>query len=112
MQAESVAYVVSCWLGLDTSDYSFSYIVSWSDGRDVSELRASLDEIRSASHGIIGVIEQEASKAREPAIQERARQVEQKAEGATRGLAERAGTARLASIGERMYASRVSEYER
>ena len=35
VQAESVAYVVSSWLGLDTSDYSFGYIASWSDGRDV-----------------------------------------------------------------------------
>lgn len=32
VQAESVAYVVSSWLGLDTSDYNFGYIASWSDG--------------------------------------------------------------------------------
>lgn len=76
----------------------------------MSKLRASLDEMCRASHGIIDVIEKEASKAREPAIKERARQAEQKAERATRGLAERAGTARLASIGARMHASRVSKY--
>lgn len=78
----------------------------------MSELRASLDEIRSASHGIINTIEEEAPKAREPAIQEQARQVEQKAERAAQGLAKRIGTAQLASKGERMHALRAGEYER
>ena len=32
VQTESVDYVVSSWLGLDTSDYSFGYIASWSNG--------------------------------------------------------------------------------
>lgn len=112
MQAESVAYVVSSWLGLDTSDYSFGHIASWSNGRDVSELRASLDEIRSAPHRIIDTIEKETSKTREPEVQERTRQAERKAERTMRGLAERVGTARLASVGERMHTSRVSEHER
>ena len=112
VQAESVAYVVSSWLGLDTSDYSFGYIASWSDGRDVGELRASLDEIRSASHGIIDTIEKEASKAREPGERERAKEIEREPGRGSRRLAERVGTARLASIGERTHASRVGEHER
>ena len=91
VQAESVAYVVSSWLGLDTSDYSFGYIASWSDGRDVSELRASLDEIRSASHGIIDVIEREASKTRVPGERERAKETERTPGRSARSLAERAG---------------------
>lgn len=97
VQAESVAYVVSSWLGLDTSDYSFGYIASWSDGRDVSELRASLDEIRSASHGIIDVIERETSKLREPEGQSRGKELERTTERSSRGLAERAVVARAAS---------------
>lgn len=101
VQAESVAYVVSSWLGLDTSDYSFGYIASWSDGRDVSELRASLDEIRSASHGIIDVIEREASKTRVPGERERAKETERTPGRSARSLAERAGAARAVSDGGR-----------
>ena len=51
VQAESVAFVVSSWLGLDTGDYSFGYVAGWSEGKNLSELRASLDEIRGAAHG-------------------------------------------------------------
>ena len=98
VQAESVAYVVSSWLGLDTSDYSFGYIASWSDGRDVSELRTSLDEIRSASHGIIDTIEKEASKVREPGERGRAKEIEGEPGRGSRRLAERVGAARAASI--------------
>lgn len=98
VQAESVAYVVSSWLGLDTSDYSFGYIASWSDERDVSELRTSLDEIRSASHGIIDTIEKEASKVREPGERGRAKEIEGEPGRGSRRLAERVGAARAASI--------------
>lgn len=98
VQAESVAYVVSSWLGLDTSDYSFGYIASWSDERDVSELRTSLDEIRSASHGIIDTIEKKASKVREPGERGRAKEIEGEPGRGSRRLAERVGAARAASI--------------
>lgn len=98
VQAESVVYVVSSWLGLDTSDYSFGYIASWSDGRDVSELRASLDKIRSASHGIIDTIEKEASKARKPGEWGHAKEIEREPGRGSRRLAERVGAARVASI--------------
>ncbi len=101
VQAESVAYVVSSWLGLDTSDYSFGYVASWSSGRDVSELRASLDEIRSASHGIIDVIERETSKLREPEERSRNKELERTPERSSRGLAERAMVARAASAKSR-----------
>ena len=56
VQAEGVAYVVCQHLGLDTSDYSFSYVVSWSTGKELSELKNSLDTIRTASAEIIDVI--------------------------------------------------------
>lgn len=54
----SVDLADSNWFGLDTSDYSFVYIASWSTGKKISELRASLNIVRLASHGIIDGIEE------------------------------------------------------
>ncbi len=45
VQAESVAYAVCQHYGLDTSDYSFGYVAGWSSGKDLKELRASLETI-------------------------------------------------------------------
>lgn len=56
-EAESVAYVVCNHFGLDTSEYSFSYIASWSSGKNMKELRASMDTIRKTSADMIGQIE-------------------------------------------------------
>lgn len=53
VQAESVAYTVCAALGLDTSEYSFSYVAGWSDGREVKELTASMDVIRRTAKDII-----------------------------------------------------------
>ena len=53
VQAESIAYVVSSFFGLDTSDYSFGYIAGWSSGKDVRELKSSLEVIRNTSNDII-----------------------------------------------------------
>ena len=39
--------------GLDTSDYSFSYVATWSSGRELSELKASLETIRSTASELI-----------------------------------------------------------
>lgn len=58
VEAESVAYVVCNHFGLDTSEYSFSYIASWSSGKNMKELRASMDTIRKTSADIIGQIEE------------------------------------------------------
>ena len=52
-RAESVAYVVCKYFGLDTSDYSFGYIAGWSSGRETKELKASLETIREASNSMI-----------------------------------------------------------
>lgn len=56
VEAESVAYVVCNHFGLDTSDYSFSYIASWSLGKEMSELRSSMDTIRTTSSQFISDI--------------------------------------------------------
>ncbi len=58
IQAEGTAFVVCDALGLDTSDYSFSYIAGYSSGRDVKELKASLDVIRQESTNMIEQITQ------------------------------------------------------
>ena len=57
VQAEAVAYVVCEHYGLDTSDYSFAYIAGWSKGRDVPELKASLEIIRTTAHEMIAAID-------------------------------------------------------
>ncbi|EKC47269.1 LtrC-like protein, partial [human gut metagenome] len=43
VQAESVAYAVCQHYGLDTSDYSFGYVAGWSSGRELDELKSSLE---------------------------------------------------------------------
>lgn len=45
-EAEPVAYVVCQHYGIDTSDYSFAYVATWSADKEVPELKASLDTIR------------------------------------------------------------------
>ena len=49
VEAESVAYTVCQYFGLDTSDYSFPYIAGWSSDKDMRELRTSMDTIRRVS---------------------------------------------------------------
>lgn len=56
VQAESVAYAVCQHYGLDTSDYSFGYVAGWSSGKDLKELRASLETIRATAHELITTI--------------------------------------------------------
>lgn len=53
VQAESVAYVVLNYLGIDTSEYSFGYVAGWSNGRDIKELQASIEVIRKTASDII-----------------------------------------------------------
>lgn len=53
-EAESVAYIVSNHLGLDTSDYSFGYLSSWTDqGNKVEELTTSLETITTQAKELI-----------------------------------------------------------
>ena len=74
VQAESVAYTVCQHYGLDTSDYSFGYVAGWSSGRELAELKSSLETIRATAAEIINTIdghfaelqkEREAAKAQE-----------------------------------------------
>ncbi len=57
VEAESIAYIVSNTLGIDTSDYSFGYIASWAKNKDIPELISSSDTIKKASNEIIEKLE-------------------------------------------------------
>ena len=58
VQAESIAYTVCQHYGLDTSDYSFGYVAGWSAGRELAELKSSLETIRSTAAEIINSIDE------------------------------------------------------
>lgn len=57
VEAESIAYIVCSHFGLDTSEYSFTYIASWCESQNMKTLKASMDTIRKTSAGIIENIE-------------------------------------------------------
>ncbi|MCL2881398.1 MAG: pentapeptide repeat-containing protein [Coriobacteriia bacterium] len=53
LEAESVAYIVSGYLGIDTSDYSFGYIAGWAEDKDLKQLQQSLTTIQKAAQDFI-----------------------------------------------------------
>ena len=57
VEAESIAYVVCQHFGIDTADYSFPYVTSWSSGKELDELKASLDCISKTAAEMIDSIE-------------------------------------------------------
>ena len=57
VEAESIAYTVCQHYGLDTSDYSFGYVATWSGGKELDVLKASLDTIRKEADAIITEID-------------------------------------------------------
>ena len=59
VEAESVAFTVCSHFGIDTSEYSFPYIAVWSSGKELKELRESLDRIRVTASEMISGIEQQ-----------------------------------------------------
>ena len=62
VQAESVAFIVAEKFGMDTSEYSFPYIASWSDGKQLEQLKGALQEIQAAAKKISSEIESELLK--------------------------------------------------
>lgn len=56
VEAESIAYVVCQYYGIDTSDYSLGYVAGWSKGKELVELKASLDTIHRTAGEIIDAI--------------------------------------------------------
>ncbi|SHJ63825.1 LPD16 domain-containing protein [Pseudobutyrivibrio xylanivorans] len=59
VEAESVAYAVCQHFGVDTSDYSFGYIAGWSSGKEMEELKSSMQTIRRTANEVIHGIETE-----------------------------------------------------
>ncbi|MGM9543284.1 MAG: ArdC-like ssDNA-binding domain-containing protein [Candidatus Limivicinus sp.] len=57
VEAESIAYVVCQHFGIDTSDYSFPYVTGWSSGKELDELKASLECISKTAAEMIDGIE-------------------------------------------------------
>lgn len=53
VEAESVAFTVCSFFGLGVSDYSFPYIAGWCSGKDMKELRSSMDYIRKTAGSFI-----------------------------------------------------------
>ena len=58
-EAESIAYVVCQHYGIDTSEYSFPYVATWSADKDVPELKASLETIRRTASDLITKIDEQ-----------------------------------------------------
>ena len=56
VEAESIAYVVCQHFGIDTSDYSLAYVAGWSRGKELAELKASLNVIHATAGEIIDAI--------------------------------------------------------
>lgn len=61
VQAESVAYATCQHFDIDTTDYSFGYIAGWSSGKEVEELRNSMNVIRQTASDLINGIEKNLS---------------------------------------------------
>ncbi|MCQ2802796.1 MAG: ImmA/IrrE family metallo-endopeptidase [Bacilli bacterium] len=57
IEAEATAYVVCNYLGIDSSDYSFGYVVGWSRDKESDYLKSVLDKIKDVSNEIIDLTE-------------------------------------------------------
>lgn len=85
VEAESVAYAVSSYLGLDTSEYSFAYLASWSSTKDLKELTQSFKVIQDQTDKMIENITQNLETL------EKERNVEKQLEGKLKGAREKSG---------------------
>ena len=57
VEAESISYAVCQYFGIETAENSFGYIAAWSQGKELKELRASLETINKTSSELITGIE-------------------------------------------------------
>lgn len=57
VEAESVSYAVCQYYGIQTGENSFGYIATWSKGKELPELRASLETINRTASGLISDID-------------------------------------------------------
>ncbi len=59
VEAESIAYTICQYYGLDTSDYSFGYIAGWSSDKELTDLKSSLTTINKTSSELITGIDKQ-----------------------------------------------------
>lgn len=64
VQAESIAYCVANYIGIDTSDYSFGYVAGWSNNKELDELKSSLNIINKTAAKLINDIDYSITKER------------------------------------------------
>ena len=62
VEAESISFAVCAYYGIDTGDNSFGYIANWSKGKELKELRESLETINKASSELITDIDKHYSE--------------------------------------------------
>ena len=58
VEAESISYAVCQYYGIETAENSFGYIATWSQGKELKELRASLETINKAASELISDVDQ------------------------------------------------------
>lgn len=85
VEAESVAYTVCQHFGIDTSDYSFAYVAGWSHGKEMPELKESLNTIRMAASELITAIDE---KVQELSMEKDQTQTEEQARASVEYLPE------------------------
>lgn len=83
VEAESVAYTICQHYGIDTSDYSFTYVAGWSEGKEMPELKESLNTIRRAASEMITAIDEKLEVLMAEKTQEQATEVSQNVPGDT-----------------------------
>ena len=59
IEAESIAYTVCAYFGIETSANSFGYVATWSKDKDLKAFKDSLDTIRKTSSDLISGVEQQ-----------------------------------------------------
>lgn len=86
IEAESIAFTVCSALGIDTSDYSFPYVASWASGKEMKELKDSMDTIRLTAADFLEKLEaavEERSAERMTAMQYAEKLIADKEKGKT-----------------------------
>ncbi|WP_164683766.1 PBECR4 domain-containing protein [Streptococcus hyointestinalis] len=79
LQAESVAYVVASYYGMDTSEYSFGYLATWSDDKQtLADLEAQLDIVQQEAKSLMVRMEQQLEQLRLVQEKQTKHQFEQK----------------------------------
>lgn len=79
LQAESVAYVVASYYGIDTADYSFDYLAGWSNDKEtLADLEAQLDIVQQEAKSLMVRMDQELEQLRLVQQRQSQQQFEQK----------------------------------